>query len=88
MCHSSPILSRCKKNQADIITETEELFSCNQRESLKENGERFFLKKGPKRGRNRVENVCEMNALNDKHSYDSGARVNHSGGDSFCMETQ
>lgn len=28
-----------------------------------------------------------MNAQNDKHSCDSGARVSHSGGDSFCVET-
>lgn len=28
-----------------------------------------------------------MNAQNDKHSCDSVARVNHSVGESFCVET-
>lgn len=39
-------------------------------------------------GRGAEWRMCETTALNDKHSCDSGARVNHSGGDSFCMETQ
>ena len=57
--------------------------------NLKKNDERFIQGEGREWGleRNRVENVCVMTAQNDKHSCDSGVRVNHSGGDSFCVET-
>jgi len=80
MCHSSPILSGCKKKQADIITE-------NYSVAITDRGWRKMVRDSYKKGR-RVGvgrgaewGMCEMTALNDKHSCDSGPRVNHSGGD-------